>query len=125
MPLWLAVSDARYAAVLWLGVRVFGLWSNMVQNYWTHDRRFGTRRYQDPDDNAMNLGEWLPVTASFTASLQNNHHHAPRFLRTGHVPGEYEFGFLTARAMHRMGLGKPTPSGAQKPDGVLLEYVGF
>ena len=86
--LWLVTKDWRYSIVLWVGMRVFALWINMVQNYWTHDRRFGTRRYQDERDNAMNLGEWLPVTASFSASLQNNHHHFPHFLRTSHVPGE-------------------------------------
>jgi fatty-acid desaturase len=84
--LWLLVRDWRYALVLWCSVRVFALWINMVQNYWTHDRRFGTRTYDDEHDNAMNLGEWLPVTASFSASLQNNHHHFPNFLRTSHDP---------------------------------------
>ncbi len=65
--LWLLTKDWKYSLVLWIGVRVFALWINMVQNYWTHDRRFGTRRYQEERDNAMNLGEWLPVTASFSA----------------------------------------------------------
>jgi fatty-acid desaturase len=123
--LWLVTRDWRYSIVLWVGMRVFALWINMVQNYWTHDRRFGTRRYQDERDNAMNLGEWLPVTASFSASLQNNHHHFPHFLRTSHVPGEYDFGFLTVRVMKAMGLVKATASGAQKPEGVLLQDIGF
>jgi fatty-acid desaturase len=123
--LWILVRDWRYALVLWCGVRVFALWINMVQNYWTHDRRFGTRTYDDEHDNAMNLGEWLPVTASFSASLQNNHHHFPNFLRTSHDSSEYDFGFLTVRAMKAMGLVKATPSGAQLPAGVALEEVGF
>jgi fatty-acid desaturase len=123
--LWLLTKDWKYSLVLWVGVRFFALWINMVQNYWTHDRRFGTRRYQEERDNAMNLGEWLPVTASFSASLQNNHHHFPHFLRTSHAPGEYDFGFLTVRALKAMGLVKATSSGAQKPEGILLRSLGF
>jgi len=123
--LWVLVRDWRYTLVLWCSVRVFALWINMVQNYWTHDRRFGTRTYDDEHDNAMNLGEWLPVTASFSASLQNNHHHFPNFLRTSHDASEYDFGFLTVRAMKAMGLVKATSSGAQLPAGVALKEVGF
>jgi fatty-acid desaturase len=123
--LWLVVRDWKSALVMWCGVRVFALWINMVQNYWTHDRRFGTRRYADEHDNAMNLGEWLPVTASFSASLQNNHHHFPNFLRTSHDLNEYDFGFLTVQVMKAMGLVKPTSSGAQMPVGVVLEESGI
>lgn len=122
--LWLIVGDWKYALVLWSGVRIFALWINLVQNYWTHDRRFGTRRYSD-DDNAMNLGEWLPVTASFSASLQNNHHHFPRFLRTSHEKTEYDFGFMTVQAMKAIGLVEASGSGKQKPDGIPLQEVGF
>jgi stearoyl-CoA desaturase (delta-9 desaturase) len=123
--LWLLTRDWKYSLVLWVSVRLFALWINLVQNYWTHDRRFGTRRYQDERDNAMNLGEWLPVTASFSASLQNNHHHFPHFLRTSHARDEYDFGFLTVRVMKAMRLVKATPSGQQKPEGILLDGVGF
>ena len=123
--LWLLTKDWKYSLVLWVGVRVFALWINMVQNYWTHDRRFGTRRYQEERDNAMNLGEWLPVTASFSASLQNNHHRFPHFLRTSHTRGEYDFGFLTVRVMKAMGLVNATSSGAQKPEGIPLRSTGF
>ena len=122
---WLVVRDWVYGLVLWWGVRLFALWINMVQNYWTHDRRFGTRRYQDERDNAMNLSEWLPVTASFSASLQNNHHHFPRFLRTSHDSAEYDFGFITVRIMKAVRLVKATNSGAQKPEGIELQGVGF
>ena len=121
----LMVRDWVYALVLWLSVRILGLWLNMVQNYWTHDRRFGTRRYDDDADNAMNLTEWLPVTASFGSSLQNNHHHYPNFLRTSHDVKEYDFGFLTVRAMKRLGLVKATPIGAKKPEGIPLQELGF
>ena len=82
---WVLVRDWRYAFVLWAGIRVFALWVNLIQNYWTHDRRFGTRRYDDPGDNAMNIGEWLPVMATFSACLQNNHHHYPHLLRLSHA----------------------------------------
>jgi stearoyl-CoA desaturase (delta-9 desaturase) len=123
--LWLVTYDWKYSLVLWVSVRVFALWINLVQNYWTHDRRFGTRRYQDERDNAMNLGEWLPVTASFSASLQNNHHHFPHFLRTSHARDEYDFGFLTVRVMKAIRLVKATVSGAQKPEGILPDGTGF
>lgn len=123
--LWLVVRDWKYSLLLWVSVRLFALWINMVQNYWTHDRRFGTRRYEDERDNAMNLGEWLPVTASFSASLQNNHHHFPHFLRTSHARDEYDFGLLTVRLMKAMRLVKATASGAQKPEGIQLESIGF
>lgn len=123
--LWLALGDWKYALVLWWAVRIFALWINLIQNYWTHDRRFGKRRYDDPHDNAMNLGEWLPVTASFSASLQNNHHHFPHLARTSHREDEYDFGLLTVRAMKRMGLVKPSQSGAQMPEGVQLAELGL
>src|SRR5258708_38475305 len=97
----------------------------MVQNYWTHDRRFGTRRYADEHDNAMNLGEWLPVTASFSASLQNNHHHFPRFLRTSHDENEYDFGLMTVRLIKAIGLVDGSSSGNQKPEGIPLQDIGF
>jgi fatty-acid desaturase len=47
--LWWLVGDALFAAVLWVGTRVFALWVNMVQNYWTHERRWGYRRYDDQE----------------------------------------------------------------------------
>lgn len=121
----LAVGDWIYALVLWLGARVVGLWVNMIQNYWTHDRRFGVRRYPDDPDNAMNIGEWLPVTATFSACLQNNHHHFPAFVRTSHHPAEYDFGFLTVRAMKGLGLVQPSATGAPTPDGIALRESGL
>lgn len=114
--LWWAVGDWKYAVGVWLGVRVFALWVNMVQNYWTHDRRWGTRRYDDAHDNAMNIADWLPVTATFSACLQNNHHHYPQLIRTSHAPGEYDFGYLTVKVMSSLGLVKPTRIGTQRPD---------
>jgi fatty-acid desaturase len=122
--LWLILGDWLHTLVLWCGVRLFSIWLNMIQNYWAHERRFGTRRYDD-EDNAMNLGEWLPVTATFSASLQNNHHHHPNFLRTSHDESEYDFGFLTVRAMKALGLVKPTASGLQKPEALPLQEVGL
>ena len=87
------------APAMWLGMRLFALWVNMIQNYWTHDRRFGYRRYDDERDNAMNIGEWLPVTATFSACLQNNHHHFPGFLRLSHHESEYDFGFEVVKGL--------------------------
>ena len=59
--LWLLVRDLRFTIVVWLGFRVFALWVNMIQNYWTHTRSYGYRRYKDEHDNAMNIGESFPV----------------------------------------------------------------
>ena len=84
--LWKLVRSLKFALVMWFGIRIFSLWVNMIQNYWTHTREFGYRRYHDDDDNAMNIGEWLPVTATFSACLQNNHHHYPGLLRLSHEP---------------------------------------
>ncbi len=121
---WL-VRDWRYAVGVWFGARVFALWVNMIQNYWTHNRRFGTRRYDDPDDNAMNIGDWFPVTATFSACWQNNHHHYPRFMRTTHATSEYDFGLLTVRAMAGLGLVKPSTTGLERPGDVALPELSL
>jgi fatty-acid desaturase len=123
--LWRIVGDLRFAAVLWIVFRVFALWINMIQNYWTHDRRFGSRRYDDERDNAMNIGEWLPVTATFSACLQNNHHHSPGLLRLSHDESEYDLGFATVKAMKAIGLVRATDRGAELPQGVPLSSVNF
>ena len=102
--LWWLVGSLPFATLLWVGTRLFAVWVNMVQNYWTHDRRWGTRRYDDPDDNAMNIGDWLPVMATFSACLQNNHHHSPQFLRLSHSENEFDFGFMAVKVMKSMGL---------------------
>jgi fatty-acid desaturase len=113
--IWALTRDWKYALVLWAGIRVFALWVNLIQNYWTHDRRFGARRYDDPGDNAMNICEWLPVTATFSACLQNNHHHYPHLLRLSHSPTEFDFGFMTVKIMAALGLVKPSKTGGVKP----------
>lgn len=122
--LWVMVEDWIYSLTLWLSVRIFALWVTMVQNFWSHDLRYGTRRYAEDDDNAMNLGDWLPVTASFSASLQNNHHHYPNFWRTSHDENEYDFGLVTVQAMMALGLVTASSSGMRKPEGVALKNVG-
>lgn len=123
--LWWLVGDLAFAAVIWGVFRVFALWINMIQNYWTHDRRFGYRRYDDARDNAMNIGEWLPVTATFSACLQNNHHHSPGLLRLSHAETEYDFGFRAVRAMKALGLVKATAKGATIPEEVPLAALKF
>jgi stearoyl-CoA desaturase (delta-9 desaturase) len=123
--LWWLVGSLAFAAAMWLGIRVFALWVNMIQNYWTHDRRFGSRRYDDERDNAMNLVEWLPVTATFSACLQNNHHHSPGFLRLSHAESEYDFGFEVVKVVKALGLVKATPKGEEIPDGVPLASTNF
>lgn len=121
--LWLLVPDLKFAIGVWLSVRVFALWVNMVQNYWTHDRRWGTRRYDDAEHNAMNIGDWLPVMATFSACWQNNHHHYAHLLRLTHSPGEFDFGYMTVRVMGALGLVKPTQTGLNKPSDVQLAEV--
>jgi fatty-acid desaturase len=123
--LWLLVRDWKFVLLMWAGLRIFGLWVNMIQNYWTHTRRFGYRRYDDERDNAMNIGEWFPVTITFSACLQNNHHHYPSLLRLSHDASEYDFGFLTVRLMSALGLVKPTPKGALIPKDVPLHGLGL
>ena len=123
--LWMLVRDLKFALVMWFGMRIFALWVNMIQNYWTHTRDFGYRRYADEDDNAMNIGEWLPVTATFSACLQNNHHHYPGLLRLSHHESEYDFGFLTVKVMKSLGLVQATERGEKIPHDVPLAALDF
>ena len=98
----------------------------MIQNYWTHDRRFGYRRYDDERDNAMNIGEWLPVTATFSACLQNNHHHSPGLLRLSHDESEYDFGFIDRQGHEGAGPGAGDATGARRcPKDVPLTSLDF
>jgi fatty-acid desaturase len=122
--LWKLVGDLKFTIAMWVGMRIFALWVNMIQNYWTHTRTFGYRRYDD-DDNAMNIGEWLPVTATFSACLQNNHHHYPGLLRLSHDDDEYDFGFLTVKVMKQLGLVKASSTGAHMPKDVPLTALDF
>ena len=121
---WL-VGDWTFAAAMWIGMRIFALWVNMVQNYWTHTRDFGSRLYQDAHDNAMNIVEWFPVTATFSACLQNNHHHYPSLLRLSHTDAQYDFGFLTIKAMKALGVVEATKKGQLIPEDVPLSSLGF
>ncbi len=123
--LWLIVPDWKFVVGVWLGVRLFALWVNMVQNYWTHDRRFGTRRYEDAGDNAMNIGDWLPVMATFSACWQNNHHHYQHLLRTSHDAAEFDFGYSTVRVMGALGLVSPSKTGTNRPDDLALAEVAL
>ncbi|MGH8616298.1 MAG: fatty acid desaturase [Burkholderiales bacterium] len=123
--LWLLVRDWKFALVMWVGLRIFATWVNMIQNYWTHDRAYGYRRYNDEHDNAMNIGEWLPVTATFSACLQNNHHHHPHLLRLSHDQSEYDFGFVTVKTMKSLGLVNATAKGTEIPADVRLTSLNF
>ena len=122
---WKLVGDLKFVLVMWVGLRLFAAWVNMVQNYWTHTRQFGYRRYNDEEDNAMNIGEWLPVTATFSACLQNNHHHYPGLLRLSHDKSEYDFGFLTVKVMKSLGLVEASKTGAVLPEDVPLGALEF
>jgi fatty-acid desaturase len=105
---WKLVGDLKFVLVMWVGMRIFAAWVNMVQNYWTHDRRFGYRRYLDDDDNAMNIGEWLPG-----------------ILRLSHDKSEYDFGFATVKVMKYLGLVKATRTGEELPKDVPLGALEF
>jgi stearoyl-CoA desaturase (delta-9 desaturase) len=122
--LWWLVGDVWFATAMWVGTRIFAIWVNMVQNYWTHERRWGYRRYDD-DDNAMNIGDWLPVAATFSACLQNNHHHSPQFLRLSHDDAEFDFGFMAVKAMKSLGLVKASNYGAVLPKDIPLKALNF
>jgi sn-1 stearoyl-lipid 9-desaturase len=123
--LWLLVRDLKFALVMWVGLRIFALWVNMIQNYWTHTRKYGYRRYDDERDNAMNIGEWLPVTATFSACLQNNHHHYPGLLRLSHDESEYDFGLVTIKIMKSLGLVEASAGGAIVPADIRLAGLDF
>jgi fatty-acid desaturase len=123
--LWLIARDLKFALVMWVGMRIFALWVNMIQNYWTHTRVYGYRRYDDERDNAMNIGEWFPVTATFSACLQNNHHHYPGLLRLSHDESEYDFGFATVKLLKYLGLVAATAKGAVVPKDVPFGTLRF
>jgi fatty-acid desaturase len=110
---------------MWGLFRVFAIWMNMVQNYWTHDRRWGYRRYDDARDHAMNIGEWLPVMGTFSACLQNNHHHSPGLLRLSHDDTEWDMGFRSVKWMKALGLVKATPKGMAIPKDCPLPSLDF
>ena len=122
---WKLVGDLKFVLAMWVGIRIFAQWVNMVQNYWTHTRTFGYRRYNDEDDNAMNIGEWLPVTATFSACFQNNHHHYPGLLRLSHDKSEYDFGFVTVKVMKYFGLVKATRTGEVGTQGRSIGRTRF
>ncbi|MDH5680424.1 MAG: fatty acid desaturase [Spirochaetota bacterium] len=121
---WLIFRDWKFALVLWGSFRVLALYINLLQNYWAHEKKYGSRRYAD-DDNAMNLTNFLPVTLTLSACLQNNHHHSPRLLRLSHDDSEYDFGFITIKMFTKMKIAKPTEGGLEIPSDVNLVKVGI
>ena len=123
--LWLLVGDWRYAAAMWGLFRAFAIWMNLVQNYWTHDRRWGYRRYDDARDHAMNIGEWLPVMGTFSACLQNHPHLSPGLLRLSHDDAEWDMGFRSVKWMKALGLVTATPKGMTIPKDCPLPALDF
>ena len=73
----------------------------------------------------MNIADWLPVTATFSACLQNNHHHSPSFLRLSHDDSEYDLGFMAVKVMKALGLVRATRTGQELPDDIPLRAVNF
>jgi len=105
-------EDALYEAADKHGIVIW-------QDFWLANPWDGP----DPDDNAMNIGDWLPVMATFSACWQNNHHHYPHLLRTTHGPGEFDFGYMTVRVMSALGLVTPSGTGTDKPGDVVSEIA--
>src|SRR5258707_3075512 len=79
--LWKLVGSLKFVLVMWFGMRIFALWVNMIQNYWTHTRDFGYRRYSHGDDNAVDNREGLPGTLKVRSGLANNYHDSEGRLR--------------------------------------------
>lgn len=65
------------------------------------------------------------MAATFSACWQNNHHHYPHLLRLSHDESEYDFGFLTVRAMRRLGLVEASSTGTGLPADIALKGLGF
>ena len=99
--LWLFVRDWPFAIGVWLGTRVFALWVNMVQNYWTHDRRWGTRRYETADDSRNN---WLLGLLTLGEGWHNNHHHYCASARQGFRWWEIDVTYYLLRALAAVGV---------------------
>jgi stearoyl-CoA desaturase (delta-9 desaturase) len=122
---WLVANSWLYALALWASVRLLALWSTMILNYWTHDRRFGTRRYASDQGNSVNIVDPMVITATFSTCWQNNHHHYPNLARMTHDNSEYDFGLYTVRLLKRMGLARPSSSGARLPDDLPIAALGL
>ena len=73
----------------------------------------------------MNITNFLPVLLTSSACLQNNHHHSPRFVRLSHSDDEFDWGFITVKALCRLGLAKPIEVGLEIPEGAPLKEVGL
>jgi len=114
-----------YALALWISVRVLGLWATMTLNYWSHDRRFGIRHYPSDQGNAVNIVDPLVITVTFSGCWQNNHHHYPNLARMTHDDSQYDFGLYIVRALKRLGLVHPSPSGAHLPRDLPLAELGL
>jgi len=63
--LWKLVGSLKFAGVMWVGIRIFSVWVNMIQTIGPTLEHLDYRRLYDEEDNAMNIGEWLPVTGDF------------------------------------------------------------
>jgi fatty-acid desaturase len=73
----------------------------------------------------MNISDWLPVTATFSACLQNNHHHSPGLLRLSHDESEYDLGFTAVKIMKALGLVRATGRGTELPKDIPLRSLNF
>ena len=74
----------------------------------------------------MNIGEWLPVTATFSACLQNNHHHYPGLLRLSHDEIGIRLWIYNCQTDESYsGLVKATRTGAEIPKDVPLGALDF
>src|SRR5258708_38366920 len=61
--LWKVVGGLKFALVMWVGIRIFAAWVNMIQNYWTHTRDFGYRRLNAGRHNVHDVRQVVPRNA--------------------------------------------------------------
>ena len=122
--LFLLVRDWIYALALWISVRLISLWAYLIINYWSHDRRFGPRRYDD-DNDSVNLTGWIAIVGSFSGSWHNNHHHWPHLARMTHDESEFDFGLMSVRWLKRLGVVDASSTGAHIPAEIPLKQLGL
>ena len=78
--------------------------------------RFGTRRYDTPDDSRNNL--WLALV-TFGEGWHNNHHRYPGSARQGFFWWEVDITYYGLRALSMLGIVwdlKPVPASARQAE---------
>ena len=76
-------------------------------------------------DNAMNIGDWLPVMATFSACWQNNDHHYAHLLRPLTIRPNSTSATSRCESWSALGLVKPSKTGTNKPSDVALAEIAL